>query len=217
MQLVIHPERSCIVVLQKRWIYPDRMVVLNLKNLLVDSRSSRFKLRNFLRISFVLQFQNILSQQNRYLPVILLPLKSCLINEFYQPLNDREDAIHIESLKLKRLNGIRAFHIDQGSTNMLWHFDLLADLHFVIIVDFYLKVGWCDTPCDSSNNFIKSFQGSYSDSEITCQQQNFVNLAEPWIIFRFVIYYLYHFFVIIYISISEIIINLNIYAIKLCI
>jgi hypothetical protein len=75
---------------------------------------------------------------------------------------------------------------------MLGNLNFLTNLHLVIILHLNLKIRRGYTPSNTSDYLIKSFQRGYSDSKIACQQQNFVNLAEPWIIFRIMVDNLRH-------------------------
>lgn len=122
---------------------------------------------NFIWIPLILQFENIFAQQNRYFSVIFLSLKTCFINKFNQPLHNRKDIVNIKPLKLERLQYIWTLHVNQCITNIFRHFNFLSNLHLIVILDFDLKIRWCNAPSNTTDHFIKSFKRSNTNSEIS--------------------------------------------------
>lgn len=94
------------------------MALLYLHNLAIDSCPLRLYVGYLIGIASILKFEDILSKKNRNLPIVFLSLEPSLIDKFNQPLNHREYIIDIQSLQLKRLEGIRAFHINEGITDL---------------------------------------------------------------------------------------------------
>ena len=70
-------------------------------------------------IATIFQFQNILTEKNRYLSIVFLPLKSGLVDKFDQPLHNRKDIVDIQTLQLKWLKRIRTFHVYKRITDVL--------------------------------------------------------------------------------------------------
>lgn len=91
------------------------------------------------------------------LSIVSLSFKSRLVNKLNQPLNCRKYIIYVQTLKLERLKAKRAFHIFESIANMFGNFNFLSDLHLIIVINLYLKVRRSNTPCDTSDYFIKSF------------------------------------------------------------
>jgi hypothetical protein len=107
-------------------------------------------------------------------------------------LDDRKDIVDIQSLELEGLESEGTFHIDERIADVLRNFDFLAYLHLVVVVHLDFKVRRGNAPCDASNDLIKCLQRSNPDSEVPCQQQYFVNFAEPGIVLGVVIEYFRH-------------------------
>lgn len=106
-------------------------------------------------VPLILQLQYILPEQNRNLPIVLLPLKPRLIHKFNQPLNDREDIVHVQPLQLEGLQRVGALHVDQGVADMLGDLYLLADLHLVVVFDLDLEVRGGDAPGDAADDLVE--------------------------------------------------------------
>lgn len=131
------------------------MVLLYLHDLSIYPRPLRLYQRNLVSVPFILQLQYILPEQNRNLPIVLLPLKPRLIHKFNQPLNDREDIVHVQPLQLEGLQRVGAFHVDQGVADMLGDLYLLADLHLVVVFDLDLEVRGGDAPGDAADDLVE--------------------------------------------------------------
>ena len=70
---------------------------------------------------------------------------------------------------------------------MLRDFDFLSDLHLIVVVNIDLEVGWSDAPSDTADDFIKGFERGDSDSEVTSEEKDLVDLLETRIIFGIVV------------------------------
>lgn len=138
-------------------------------------------------VALALQAEDVFSQQDRNLAIILLTLEPSLVNELHQPLNYGEDVVYIQTLKLKGLQCVGALHVNQSLTDMLWDFYFLSDLHLIVVVDFDLEVGTSYTPGDASDDFVKGLQRGNPDPKVACEQQNLINLVEPGIVLRRVV------------------------------
>ena len=170
MKFIVHFNGSWVMILQKRRINSNGVIVGSMGYLLVCSCSFRSFYFYLVCVPQVLLLQDLSAQKNWYLSIVFLTLKSGLVHKFNEPLDDRENIIDIKTLKLERLKTIGTFHIDQGVANVLRNFDLLTYLHFVIVLNFNLMVGGSDAPCYSSDNFIKSFKRGDSDSEVASEE-----------------------------------------------
>ena len=109
---MVHFQSISIIILQQSGVNPDRMIVFNLRNLLVNPCPLEFRTLNFINISFILQLQNIFPEKYWYFSIVLLTLKSCFVDEFYQPLHNWENIIYIQALQLERLKSIGTFQVD---------------------------------------------------------------------------------------------------------
>ncbi len=125
-------------------------------------------------------------------PIVLLSFESGFVDKFNEPLNDRKDIIDIKTLELEGLKIVWTLHVFKGGANVLGDFNFLADLHFIIVVDVDLEVGWCDTPSNSADDFVEGFKRGDSDSEVAGKKENFIDLLEPWIVLWIVVNDLCH-------------------------
>ena len=159
----------------------------NLRNGFINSATFDFNFLYFLFISFRLEFRDIFSQQKRKRPIILLSLFSRFVHEFDKPLNDWKNSIYIQTLKLEGLERVRTLHFVQGVANDFRNFDFLSDLHFIIVLNLDLKVGWSDAPSDATCDFIEGFEGGDANPEVSGEEQYFIDFVETGIVFGIVV------------------------------
>lgn len=123
-------------------------------------------------------------QHQRQLTIVLLPFPPGFVHKLDEPLHDGEDVVHIESLQLKGLQIVRAFHPDKGVADDLRRLDLLSNLHLVVVLHIDGEVGGGDAPGHAAQHLVEGPQGRNPDPEVAGHQQDLVNFVEARVVLR---------------------------------